>query len=88
MFGGGSDGSEKVSSDEIVTLQLGGGANYLGSHLWNLVLEQQAADGGRAGNSSTQNFNVVLRETKGGHLPRTCCFDLSGESVNSTPHLE
>ena len=65
-------GGTHSAGGEVVTLQLGGGANHAGSHLWNLVLEQQRRTEG-------QDFGVLLRESNAGdRLPRAAIFDLSG----------
>jgi hypothetical protein len=86
MFGEGEgEGGESGgrSMGEIVTVQLGGGANHVGSHFWNLLLEQKAqsqtqAKGNQQKQQQQQDFGVMLRETSRGVLPRACCFDLSG----------
>ena len=86
MFGG-EEGGGGRSMGEIVTVQLGGGSNHLGSHLWNLVLEQKAQSHNSDAKEKRpsvqqqqQDFGVMLRETSRGVVPRTCCFDLSGSS--------
>ncbi|KAK3262612.1 hypothetical protein CYMTET_28542 [Cymbomonas tetramitiformis] len=79
-----------MPKSEIITLQLGNYANFVGSHFWNFQDELLGRSSSGEDSSAQQfNFDVLYRvgETAKGdptYTPRTVVFDLKG-SLGSLP---
>ena len=66
---------------EIMTLQLGGYSNFLGSHFWNIQEECMSYDddGDEGGETSEVRHDILWRATRDTVVPRLMTLDLKSE---------